>query len=204
MNNKYLSKEEEKTIGYYDEFAKEWSEKHSEGTMFDPEMKTVFELSPRGKVLEIGVGHGMDASKLIKQYGVKNYIGCEPAKGLLKLARKKNPLAKFENISIYEIDGLNEKFDIFWASAMLIHIPKARLAEVLELIHKVIKTGGIGFISVMEGNADMLESRPGRHYSLWSQKEFGKALKKAGFQVLKKRRIETNASPWLTYIFKAI
>ena len=204
MNNKQLTDEELKTINYYDKFAKEWSDKHSGGIMFNPELELLFKLSPKGKVLEIGAGHGEDARKLIRQFGVENYVGCEPAEGLLKIAKKNNPKAKFENITVYELEKLKQKFDVFWISAMMIHIPKKRLNEVLEVIHKVINEGGAGFISIMEGDADMGESRPGRHYSLWNQKEFEKALTSSKFKILKKRKIMTKASPWLTYLLRVV
>lgn len=204
MKSTLLTDEEAKTIDYYDKFAIEWSDKHSGGTMFSPEMQIMFKLYPQGNVLEIGAGHGEDAKKLIRHYGVENYIGCEPARGLIRIARKNNPKGKFENITVYELEKLNMQFDVFWISAMIIHIPKKRIKEVLSIIHRVIKKGGVGFISIMEGDIDMGESRHGRHYSLWSQKEFEQALTSTSFETLKKRKIVTKASPWLTYLLKVI
>ncbi len=204
MKESVLTPEEIKTINYYDQSAKEWSEKHWGGTMFDPEMQLLFKLLPKGRILEIGSGHGEDAAKLINHYGIENYIGCEPAKRLLKIAKKKNPKANFINISVYELADLNQKFDGFWISATIIHIPKDKLDKVFKNVHNVIRKGGIGFLSIMEGFADMEESRPGRHYSLWMADEFEKELIGANFNIIKKRRIKTSASPWLTYLLKTV
>jgi SAM-dependent methyltransferase len=204
VDKKLLTAEEAKSIDYYDKFAKEWSDKHAGGSMFDPEIGSLFELFPKGKVLEVGVGQGEDAVKLIEQYGVENYVGCEPAEGLLKIAQKNNPGARLVNISVYELERLKQKFDIFWISAMIIHISKTKLNKVLGIVYKVINKGGGGFISIMEGEADMEESRLGRHYSLWKQEEFEGELNRTGFEVINKRRIETKASPWLAYLLRVV
>ena len=201
---KTLTTEEKSTINYYDQHAQEWSLRHSGGAMFNPEMKRIFELIPEGKIIEVGVGHGEDARKLIKHYGLENYFGCEPAEGLLERAKKNNPNAKLLRIPIYEIEDIGRRFDGFWISAMMIHIPKNKLKKALRVLHNVIKKGGIGFVSIMEGNADMEESRPGRHYSLWSKDKFDTELENAGFKIVESRKIETKASPWLTYILKTM
>src|SRR3989344_3277821 len=160
-----LTSEEQKTIQYYDEHAGEWAQKHgmadpSNYKLFDPEMKLLFKLRPTGKVLEIGTGHGGDAIELIAQYGVENYVGIDASTGLLKIARSRNPGADLRQQNIYEMSFPDEIFDVFWISAMLIHVHKNKLQNALKNVRRVVKPGGIGFVSVMEGNADMEESRP--------------------------------------------
>lgn len=202
---KTLTKKEKTTIEYYDQHASEWSEKHSGGTMFDEDMQEFFKLVPSGKILEIGAGHGEDATKLIKHFGIKNYCGVEPAKGLVEIARKRNPQANFIQKTIYELDFPQDSFDAFWVCAMLIHIPKEKLNEALIKIRDCVKDKSFGFISVMEGNVNMEEDRPGRYYSLWSQEEFERELTSAGFSIHRKRRfIPGKGSPWLAYILEKV
>ncbi len=172
--------------------------------MFQPEMELLFQLVHQGKILEIGTGHGGDAIQLIKHYGIENYTGIDASSGLLKIAKSRNPGADLRLMDIYSLDFPPHVFDGFWISAMIIHLPKNKLHNALDDVHRVIKTGGIGFISIMEGSEDMLESRPGRHYSLWSQSEFENDLKAVGFEVVHKRRIEPGNSPWVTYLVKAV
>ena len=204
-----LSPEELQTIKYYDDNAQLWSEKHGLNNnielMFQPEMDKLFKPIPKGKILEVGTGHGGDAIQLISHYGLKNYIGCDASRGLLKIAKSRNPGASIKFLSIYDLN-FNNSFDSFWASAILIHIPKKRLAQALGKLHQSLKKGGIGFISIMEGSADMEESRPGRYYSLWQQPEFEKELSKVGFTVINKRKMENVqpvSSPWLGYLVKS-
>ncbi len=205
---KSLTREESKTIKWYDDQAETWAQKHGlnrdKSLMFQPEMNILFKLVPQGKVLEIGTGHGGDAIQLINHYGVDNYIGVDASSGLLEIAKSRNPTADLRLCSIYDLDFSNE-FDAFWASAVLIHIPKNKLQLALDRLKEAIKTAGIGFISVMEGSADMDESRPGRHYSLWSKDEFERELFLAGFEIIHHRKIkEPGNAPWLTYLIKKV
>jgi len=198
-----LTDEEKQTVEYYDKHSLEWVEKHGNNKAALPDMEKLFELVSGGKILEIGVGSGKDAKLLINHFGINNYIGIEPALGLLRIAKKKNPKAKFINLSIYDIDFPSGYFDSFWISAMIIHIPKNKLVIVLKKIRKYIKKGSYGYFSVMEGNSDMEENRNGRYYSLWSQEEFEKDLKRGGFEVFRLRRlVPDTGSPWLGYIVK--
>ena len=199
-----LSKEELKTIDYYDQNAPEWSEKHSRGTMFDLDMELLFKLLPEGKMLEVATGSGEDATKLLAHYGIENYIGTDASTGLIRIAKKRNPKANLIHLSIYDLEKLSQKFDGFWISAMLIHVPKDKFQIALKSLKSALSGGAIGFISIMEGSADMEESRPGRHYSLWEASKFEKELKDAKFEIINSRRTETNASPWLAYILKKV
>ena len=89
MIKKELSPDEEGTINYYDTHALEWSEKHGldgRNLHFLEDMKYFFEFLPEGRVLEIGSGHGGDAIRLLKHYGIENYIGADASRGLLRIA----------------------------------------------------------------------------------------------------------------------
>lgn len=209
MKKSSLTKQEQTTISYYDKNAQDWSEKHglaNHQSYFEADMKDFFQTLPTGKVLEIGSGHGGDAKLLIAKYGIVNYVGVDVSEGLLKIAKKENPGGTFLHQSVYELDFPDNSFDGFWVSAVLVHIPKNRLQEALSNLRKVTKTGGLGFISVMEGRIDMEESRPGRFFSLWQKDEFENELKKAGFEIVNTSRYEpgVSQSPWLGFIVKKI
>lgn len=200
-----LTQKEIQTIKYYDLHAEEWIVNHKQIGDYGklaPEFKLLFKLLPNGKVLEIGTGTGEDAKNLIHQYGIDNYIGVEPARGLRKIAQENNPDAHFVDTTIYDLNFPKNSFDGFWLCQMLIHIPKDRLTEAFNSLKKVVKKNGVGMISILEGNDDMQESRPGRYYSLWSFDEFSKILRDNNFEILHSRKLETGASPWLIFIIK--
>jgi ubiquinone/menaquinone biosynthesis C-methylase UbiE len=200
MNNK-LTKKEKSTINYYDKHAKEWNKRHKSGHLFDGQRKKLMTLVPEGKVLEIGVGPGRDAEVLIKHFGIENYVGIEPAEGLQRIALKRNQEAKIFKKSIYDLDFPEDYFNAFWASAVLIHIPKSKLENVLKKIKRAMKRGAYGYISMLEGNEDMEKSREGRYFSLWKKSEFEQRLKITGFEAVEYKKLTSESgSPWLTYI----
>lgn len=113
------------------------------------------ELLPTGKVLEIGSGGGRDAKELIAK-GYK-YTGTDVSKGLLEEARKANPSTVFLRQSVYDLDFPDNTFDGFWASAVLLHIPKDRIDEALSRLRAVVRNDGIGFISIKQGEGQKIE-----------------------------------------------
>lgn len=207
MDRKKLTLKETETINYYSDHAQEWGINHQQVGNFGklaPEYKLFFKELPSGTVIEIGTGTGEDAINLVKKYGASNYLGVEPAEGLRKIASENNPSAKFLEGSIYDLGDIQSIFDGFWLCQVLIHIPKNRIHEALESVRKVVKSQGIGMISILEGNSDMENSRPGRYYTLWSDKEFANVLAENKFEIINKRKLETGHSPWLIYIVRKI
>lgn len=192
-----LTEKEKETIAYYDQNSVKWAEKHGlmDGkSLFQNQMDALLRYVPKGRVLEIGSGYGKEASMLIKHFGIENYIGVDASSGLIKLASNRNRGAKLINTSIYELDGVeSQSVDCFWASAVLIHLPKERLKEALDSLKQKLKTGAYGFISILSGNANMENSRPGRYYSLWTKEEFSESLVNGGYKVISVDRVPNSA-----------
>jgi len=201
-----LTPEELQTIDWYNQNASVWSDKHCFNNpnppMFAPEFTKFIQLVPSGKILEIGAGSGLEAKQFIKNYGAENYIGVDASSGLLKIAKKTNPDGNFKLMNLYSLAFPDSYFDGLWICATIIHVPYERLSLALNEAYRVLKAHGYGFISIMEGNENMVNSRPGRYYSLWPKKAFIKEVNKAGFKIHSERTIHTNASPWLALIVK--
>jgi 2-polyprenyl-3-methyl-5-hydroxy-6-metoxy-1,4-benzoquinol methylase len=206
MKNKQLSKEEQETVNWYDKNALSWSEKHglNDKRYFQPELDRFNILLPKGETLEIGSGYGGDAKYFVSR-GYE-YIGIDVSQKLIELARLSNPTERFINMSLYELKFKSYQFDGFWTSSTLIHIPKNKIKQVLKNIHTVVKKDGIGFISVMEGNVDMENSRPGRYYTLYSQEEFSRILTEMGYEIIEivVKDTDISLSRWLCFFVKVI
>jgi 2-polyprenyl-3-methyl-5-hydroxy-6-metoxy-1,4-benzoquinol methylase len=204
---KKLTDEEKITQQSYDKLAKQWSSKHVTKSFWKEQMTLFNTLLPKGKILEIGAGGGRDAQELI-ELGY-NYIGTDISGGLIAEARKQNPGADFRKISIYDLN-FPEKFDGFWCSAMLLHIPRDRLNEALKAIRKNVRQGGIGFISVKKGYGEKIESdvalkNDKRLFVYWQSNEFKQLLKTQGFEILdESERPMSSQTTWLIYIVRCI
>jgi len=203
-----LTKVEKQTMKTYDSHAIEWALKHSTERFWGKEMDRFGELLPQGKVLEIGSGGGRDAKELLsKGY---EYTGTDVSRGLLDEAKKANPDTTFLQQSVYDLDFPDDTFDGFWASAVLLHIPQKRLNDALVRIHSVVKNGGIGFISIKQGDGEMIEEdEPNiegkriRFFTYWQDAEFQEALVKNGFEVIESRvRPMCKRTTWLVYFVK--
>ncbi|MCA9390165.1 class I SAM-dependent methyltransferase [candidate division WWE3 bacterium] len=177
------------TIDAYNKSAKDWAASHAAQGFWQDEMGIFHTLLPAGKILEIGCGGGRDAQELIA-LGYE-YVGTDPAENFITVAQEKNPSGIFEVKSASELDYPAESFDGFWASAVLLHIPKDEISTVLESLHSLLKPGGVGFIAIKEGNGETLiteTSSDGNEYerfwAFYSDDEFRELLGQVHFSVV--------------------
>ncbi len=194
------TQKEQKTIDYYDREAQNWSDAHGGNereSYWQREMDKLHELLPGGKVIEIGSGAGKDASALIRMG--YDYAGTDASKGLIEVAKKRNPEAIFMNAAVDELDFPDDSFDGFWAAAVLLHIPKDRIDEALQSIKRVIKPGGYGFISMKAGAEERTDPQTDRWFAFYSQAGFGEALEKNGFEIADKETRKGEKDTWLVY-----
>lgn len=188
-----------KNAGYY---VKLWSTIKSEGSNTPNKAISEFDnLLPNGRVLEIGAG----GSGLVARWFVNNgydYIGTDISLGMLEQARKNNPGIRLKQISVYDLD-FNEPFDGFWCTSVLLHIPKNRIDEALSAIHRNMKQGAIGIISIKEGDREVTE-KDGRFHAYWLDKDFSERLNSNGYKVLERSSGFKGKTNWLTYLVQTI
>lgn len=183
-----LRPEELTTVQTYDQTAQTWSGVHNSKGFWATEMENFHRLLPNGKILEIGSGGGRDAKELI-DLGYE-YVGTDISTGLTEVARENLPNETFYNQSVYDLDFQGEKFDGFWASAVLLHIPKDRMSEALARIKSVTVKRAIGFISLKDGVGEKVEhdeidgKQLERFFSYWQKDEFAKILQENGYTVV--------------------
>ncbi|HZP55437.1 MAG TPA: class I SAM-dependent methyltransferase [Candidatus Saccharimonadales bacterium] len=178
-------------------------QKYHPADYWNPELTRFHKLLPKGSVLEVGAGGGQHAKKLI-DLGYK-YTGTDISEELLKIAHNYLPGQKFLLQSVYDLN-FNEKFDGFWAAAILLHVPKERMDEALSRIKSVVKHGGVGFISLIEGNGegvryeDFEGQKHKRFFSFWRMAEFEKVLEKNGYKLVDfSSRPKSSTENWLCF-----
>ncbi|HVX58404.1 MAG TPA: class I SAM-dependent methyltransferase [Candidatus Saccharimonadales bacterium] len=203
-----LTEEEEITKQAYEKAADAWADYFESGGGWALELKKFHKLLPKGKILEIGAGTGRDARDLTN-LGY-DYLGTDVSDGLLDIARKNCPGQKFMQMSLYDLE-FPEKFDGFWCSAVLLHVPKSRIDGALQKIRNTQKRGAIGFISIKDGDAEEMQERDmngvstKRFFALWRKDDFEKVLEKNGFKILDYGYREvTKKTNWHMFIVKAL
>ena len=195
-----LTDREKQTVDYYDRDAKGWMKAHggNEGESYwKEEMERFHQLLPEGKVLEIGSGAGKDAAALIAMG--YDYTGTDASKGLIKVAQKRNPGAKFEHVGVHELSFPKHEFDGFWTADTLLHIPKDRIDEALQKINTQVKPEGIGFISVKQGEGERIDEVTGRWFAYYNLGEFSGALKRNGYRIEESSTRQGEKDKWLLY-----
>lgn len=192
-----------KTVKYYNQEANSWSASHGgddKESWWKDEMTRFNEYLPSGRILEIGSGVGKDAEALIR-LGY-DYTGTDASSGLLELARKRNPSATFIQRYAHEIEPSLGEFDGFWASAVLLHIPRDEMRDSLLAISSVIKNDGVGFITMKEGEGERVDEKTGRLFTYYKEEEFTNVLESANFSVLEVGRRDTEKDNWLIFYVK--
>ena len=185
-SKKQLTEQERKTIRFYNEQGRNWVQKRepNKESLWATEIEELHRLLPAGKLLEIGVGGGKEARLLIKKG--YDYVGVDASIGILEVAKQYLPANTALYVaSLHELPFEDNLFDGFWTAATLLHIPKDRINDALQSIKRVIKTGGVGFISLREGVGEGLDDAgTGRWFALYQEEEFTKILNNNGFDVL--------------------
>ncbi len=203
-----LTPQEQQTVDAYDVNATAWADSRDKQGVWGNEKNKFHSYLPQGKIVEIGSGGGRDAKDLIAM-GYE-YIGTDISKGLLEVAKKNNPAVTFFLKSVYELDFPEKSFDGFWASAVLLHMPKNRIDEALQNIKHILKPGGIGFISLKKGDGekfvegDHVGISYKRFFSFYKQEEFAEVLKRNNFEILESYEFDHSNKKWLAFFISRL
>src|SRR5258706_15592443 len=132
-------------------------------------------LPPQARILELGCGGGWAAEAMIAAG-----FEVDPTDGTPEIARKaEERLGRRVRVMRFdELDAL-ESYDAIWASASLLHVPRSSLPEILTLVFKALKPGGLHFASYKGGDAEGRD-RYGRYFNYLSREEVTEAYRRSG------------------------
>lgn len=201
-----LTEEEKITKAAYDKYGKAWAAANVMGDFWRPYIHKFHRILPEGNILEIGCGSGRDAQDLIKLgYG---YTGTDITDSFIDFCRQRLPGQKFIRQSVYDLYFPGHKFDGFWACASLIHVPKARMGEALQSIKSVVKLGGVGFISLKDGDNEYVRRDKiadldmERFFAYWKKNEFALELERNGFKIVNYEFNDSQETKWHCFFVK--
>jgi SAM-dependent methyltransferase len=142
-----------KTIEAYNKNAEFYAQNFdSYGIRFeDIDLALKLNESGSNKVLELGCGNGRDAEYIISKVGINKYIGIDASKGLIKIAKEKIPEGEFYVEDMREVTHETEQFGIIFSFASMLHMKQEEMVKLIDKCHKMLKTGGILFISTKYG-----------------------------------------------------
>ncbi len=193
------------TVDAYNKVAPKYAKSNLTYSFWSKEFKELSRRVKGKRVLEIGCGAGRDAKVFLDHNFL--YVGVDASTGLLKIAKRKNPLGGFQEMDFYNLRFPPHSFDAIWSVATLLHAPKRRLPKVLRSVWRLLKPRGVFVVSIKEKRGfeeqSITQSKYGgvtRFFAFYSKFEFSRLLQQAGFSVKKTFRKTEDENVWISFV----
>lgn len=153
-----------KTADAYSKLASDYSQ----DWMSQPEPTDMYELikknfNPLGETADIGCGNGRDANWMSKN-GFR-VCGFDSSAELIQLANQLFPHIKFQQSNLPKLKEVSEKYDNVLCETVIMHLPKNEIIEAIQNLKRILKKGGILYLSWRVTEGDDLRHKDGRLYS---------------------------------------
>jgi len=181
-------------------------------TMCPALLRELLELAgPRAALLDLGCGVGQDTRLLLtrRHHAVGHVVGLDRAWPLLAHARRRGRRVPLIQGDMRTLPFRPGSFDAIWAAASLIHLPKTEAARLLCALCHVVPIGGLLGATVAHGRRTGFLRRgwiPGRYFARWMKAELERAVRRAGWDVLRLATVNhrERKGRWLTLIARRI
>jgi SAM-dependent methyltransferase len=173
------------TVSVYERRAREWIERRGEAT--DGLGKRFRDQVGPGLIADLGCGAG----RYLGELGAPS-VGVDAAAAMLTLARRSGfPLVRGDLEALPFADGVLAGA---FARHSYLHLPKANLGGALGEARRVLRTGGLLMVTMIEGEYEG-HSLPdddfeGRYFACWTATELDKQFATGGFVDLEIERVE--------------
>ncbi len=155
-------------------------------------------------VLEIGCGDGRDAKAIVAR--TPNYLGTDISVELIRIAKKHVPEGKFE-VADAATQKFPEDLDICFAFASLLHLNKSELQTVFGGVAKVLRPGGIFYISSKyhpEYTEEIKEDRFGKRLFYFYNAELMAGLAGSKYETVKAWREVRGNTDWFELVLRKV
>jgi len=138
------------------------------------------------RILELGCGHGRDAA-WFEAHGA-DVVAADLSAGMLAETRLRvtGPVVQLD---MRALPFWGSVFDGVWSNAAILHLPKSSVPDILGEVRRILKPGGVFFVSIQVGEGETWEAvsygQPvARLFSRYAPAEFGALIEVAGMQLL--------------------
>lgn len=133
----------------YNRIAEDWfKDHHADNWWVEGTDKFVSFLEPSSLVLDVGCGAGVK-SKYLLEKGLR-VVGVDFSEKMIEIAKREVLSATFRVADIKDLHNVPKMFDGIFAQAVLLHIPKAEVAAVIQGLKDKLNPGGYLYIAVKE------------------------------------------------------
>jgi SAM-dependent methyltransferase len=191
------------TLGYYNTHAADYCASTVHLDLQDLYEPFFAKLVPGACVLDAGCGSGRDTKAFLNMgYRV---TAIDESREMARLATAYTELP-CEILRFQDMD-FRETFDGIWACASLLHIPKRQMNNVMVRFVRALKTCGIFYISLKEGEGERIAA-DGRLFNYYTVNSFRKILAQnqtlyeTAFWKTEEIRSTTHRQPWLNFLLR--
>jgi SAM-dependent methyltransferase len=135
----------------------------------------IVRLPKSGAVLDLGCGTGRDTAALIEAGFDVTAVDGSPEMAREAEKRTSRPV----RVLLFENLDYTAAFDGIWASASLLHVPRAGLPKVMRHVYRALKPNGLLFASFKSGGKEGRDAL-GRYYNYLNAEEVVDHLRAAG------------------------
>lgn len=175
-------------IDVYDTITQAYVKQFVEDNSDKPHVDTFLSKLPlKAKILDAGCGAGQTTSYM----GKKGFrvTGIDLSKNMLAVAKNKYPEPTFVIMDMRDLQFAPEQFDGVLSSYSLIHIPDAKIHDVLSGFYRVLKHDGWVAIFAQQGKPDQYVDEPfapGKKtfFNFFTQERITRQLEDAGFSAI--------------------
>jgi SAM-dependent methyltransferase len=140
----------DETRAFYDLNAERIADEWYANDVLLPTIQDFLTLLPaKPKILDLGCGPGYESMRLHAEGA--EVLGVDFSPENIRIARERCPQCRFVELDFRQLDNRWGTFDGVFASASLIHIPRAELPEVLDKIAGVLSGRGKLLMIVQDG-----------------------------------------------------
>jgi len=170
------------SIAYYDQNARPFFDDTAAARVDDLHTRVLAHVPTGGRILDAGCGSGRDALAFHKAgYEVEAFDG---SAAMVALAREHTGLA-VRQMRFEEVDGpdaFGGGFDLVWASASLLHVPRAELTATAARLVGLLNPGGVLFASFKQGETE--REKNGRRFTDMTEPMLRAVFEALGLKVL--------------------
>lgn len=174
------------TKATYDRIAAAYAKKYFGITVLEKQHTYFTRLCKKGaSILDVACGPGRD----VRYFMDKGYkvIGIDYSRGMIREARKRTPRGDFREMDMQRLDFDDETFDGLWVKSVIHHLPKKEAEKAVREFRRVLKPGGVLFISSYLGKGHRITTYDGnpREYFMYGKSELNDMLRRMSFRIIK-------------------
>jgi 2-polyprenyl-3-methyl-5-hydroxy-6-metoxy-1,4-benzoquinol methylase len=133
----------------YNRIAKDWDNDHTNDQWWKEGLEKFTSFFRTGaSVLDVGCGSGVK-SEILEKEGMA-VTGIDFSKKMLDIAKRRVPNTDFQLVDLYDLSDFQKKFDGIFAQAVLLHVPKKDVGEIVHSLKEKLNPGGYFYVAVKE------------------------------------------------------